>query len=605
MSDIGWSLAIDTPLGDGALTLLALDGVETLSQPFQFTLVAASRAPYVDPQALLGRSVDVALKGGDGIARPLNGVVTRVSQDGAHVTLEMRPWLWLLTLSGDHRVFQRLTVVEILQKVFAAYPQARLRNDLVMTYDKLEYCVQYGESDFAFVSRLLETAGIAYRFEHARGEHTLVLVDDLAKYPPCPSAATVPWQALGERSEWLSDARVEAVAFEQALTADGYRTGDYNFRTPATSLATVDGAGKVYEYPGGYELKAAGEAVAKRRGEELAAPRRRLHGASPIRHLQSGTKLGVTGHPAQDVNGGYVLLSVHHSAERRQYENRFTAFPDDMPFRPPRLTPRPRIPGAQTAVVVGPEGKEVWTDEYGRIKLQFHWDRLGQNDADSSCWVRVSQAWAGRGWGAFALPRIGQEVVVSFLDGDPDRPLVTGCVYNGENPVPYALPDNQTRTTLKSRSTPSAEGFNELRFEDKAGEEEVFLQAQKDLTITVLNDRAETVKQNRTVTVQEGDATFTVAKGKSDVEIAGNATETIKGDALQTVSGALTIQVSGDVTIKADGTVTVESGGTLNIKSGAAMSVEAGAALTLKGASVQISGGGATVDLQGGIVKLN
>lgn len=629
MTDVSWSLEVATPLGAGTLSLQSFEGVEMISRPFLFNLIASTSAAWLDPQAIAGKPIDVTLKGGDGIARTFNGVVSRFSQGSSRCTIEMRPWLWLLTLSRNNRIFQNLTVADILTKVFADYDLQTMRSDLVLSYSPIEYCVQYDESDFDFVSRLMEAAGIAYYFEQKPGKHTMVLVDDPAKFPACPNAASVPWLALGSGSEWLSDLRIESVELEQIAVADGFKTTDYNFTTPATALLASAGEGKVYEYPAGAALKADSEAVAKRRSEELAALASQLHGSSPLRHLASGTNFTLTGHPADAFNKKYALLSVHHDAQRRGYTNRFTAFPADIPFRPARITPRPRIAGSQTAIVVGASGKEIWTDEYGRIKVQFHWDQLGKNDADSSCWVRVSQSWAGKSWGAFALPRIGQEVVISFLEGDPDRPLVTGCVYNGDNPVPYALPDNQSRTTLKSQSTPSAEGFNELRFEDKAGDEEVFLQAQKDLTVKVLNNSTETVKQDRTVTVEEGNDAFTVSKGNwttsiatgnathgvkgnSTITIEGNADETVKGNAAQTVSGNLTIEVTGNVTIKASGSIAIESGTGMTVKGGTSVAIEAGTALTLKGLTVEVTAsasgkfdGGGMLELKGGLVKLN
>ncbi len=620
MSDPAWSLELSTPLGADALNLLSFDGTERISEPFHFTLVAQTALAYVDPSALIGKSVDVTLKGGDGKERVFNGIVARLTQGSSRCTIEMRPWLWLLTLARNDRIFQNLNVIDILKKVFADYGASAMRSEVVLTYDKIDYCVQYDESDFNFVSRLMESAGIAYRFEHKAGSHTMVLVDDSAKFPACPNAATVKWQSLGA-SEWLADARIESAELERRAVPDGFAAGDYNFTTPATELQGKAGKGKVYEYPGGFEFKADADAVAKRRGEELAALAGLLHGSSPLRHLASGTVFTLGNHPADEFNGKYVLLAVTHHAERRRYENGFAAFPADVPFRPPRLTRRPRIAGAQTAIVVGPSDKEIWTDQYGRIKVQFHWDRLGKSDENSSCWVRVSQAWSGKSWGAFALPRIGQEVVVSFLEGDPDRPLVTGCVYNGDNPVPYALPENQTRTTIKTQSSPKAVGFNELRFEDKKDSEEVFLQAQKDLNVTVLNNATEKVKKDRTVTVEEGNDVFTVSKGDWTTSVAtgnathgvkGNSTVTIEGNSDETVSGNLTINVTGNVTIKATGSVAIESGTGMTLKGGTSVAIEAGTALTLKGLSVEVKAsakgsfdGGGMLELKGGLVKLN
>ncbi|WP_052134213.1 type VI secretion system Vgr family protein [Sphingomonas sp. 37zxx] len=621
MTALSWSLTLTTPLGDGALNPSSFTGTEGISEPFHFTLVATMPGDFVDPAPLIGQPVAIGLIGGDGVVRHFHGIVIRMAQAHSTCTLEVRPWLSLLGYAQNNRIFQNKTVIDIVKAVFADYPAADFRDACVLAYDPIDYCVQFGESDFAFVSRLLEAAGIAYYFEHQAAAHTLVLVDDSANFPACPNSATVPWLSLGDSSEWLSDARIATIEHRQALVPDGYRTSDYHFVTPLTTLLGTAGGGKIYEYPGGFTKKDQADATAKRRAEEVAAAKVLLAGTSPLRHLAAGTRFTLSGYPTGALNADYVLLSVEHRAERRHYANAFTAFPAATPYRPPRRTPRPSIAGAQTAKVVGPADKEIWTDEYGRIKVQFPWDQQGTSDENSSCWIRVAQSWAGTGWGGFALPRIGQEVVVSFLDGDPDRPLVTGCVYNGTNPVPYALPDNMTRTTLKSRSTPQADGFNELRFEDKAGSEEVFLQAQKDLTVSVLNNATETVKQKRSVTVQEGDASFTVSKGNwttkvetgnATHEVKGNTTVKVEGNAEETITGNLTIKVSGNVTIQASGSCSVEATGALSVKGSSSVAIEAGSSLTLKGATVAVSAsgtgsfdGGGMLELKGGMVNLN
>ena len=603
MSDAAtWSLVLTTPLAAEGPALTALDGTETLSEPFLFTLEAKSPGNYLDPAALVGKAAGVTLIDGRGAQRHIHGLVTRLRQDGSGCVIELRPWLWQLAFTRDNRIFQNKSVPDILAAVFAAYDNQAHKSALVLTYAPLDYCVQYAESDLDFVSRLMEEAGIAYYFEYSADAHTLVLVDDPGKFPPCPNAATLPWLVPGG-GDWLSDHRVESLELVQSMAAETYQATDYNFRTPATSLLAKAGkAGRtVYDYPGNYTAKADGDSVAKRRAEELGTLAAQLRGRSPVRHLTAGTTVTLSGHPAANFNGKFALYSVTHHAERRGYNNEFTAFPAATPFRQPRRTPQPRIAGSQTAIVTGPAGKEIWTDEYGRIKVQFHWDRAGQNDDKSSCWIRVAQSWAGTSWGAFTLPRVGQEVVVSFLDGNPDRPLVTGCVYNGDNPVPYALPDGQSRSTLKSQSTPGASGFNEIRFEDKAGEEELFVQAQKDLLVTVLNNSTETVKQDRAVTVEEGNATLTISKGNWTTSVAtGDASHSVKGklkeeiggDAQQSVTGNLTIEVTGNVTIKSSGTVTVEATGALSLK-GATVEITASASAT-------IDGGGA-LNLKGGL----
>ena len=387
-----------------------------------------------------------------------------------------------------------------------------------------------------------------------------------------------------------------------------------------------------------YQTVDAGETLARRRIEAFAAVATEVAGESPVRALRAGGAFTLTAHPDPALNARYVVRSVSHHAARREYANSFTAFPATTPFRPPRATPSPRISGSQTAIVVGPAGKEMYTDKYGRVKVQFHWDQRGKKDENSSCWIRVAQSWAGVSWGAFTLPRIGQEVVVTFLNGDPDRPLITGCVYNGDNPVPYALPDEETKTTLKSNSSAGGGGFNEIRLEDKKDHEEFYLHAQKDMTVDVLNNQTVTITQDRaatiskgndTLTITEGDRTVAVSKGKEthtvagtrDLTVTGNETRANKADFSHSVSGNFTLDVSGDITIKASGAVTLQSGTGLTLKAGTALSASSGTSLEAKaGTGLSLSGattaevkagasgtvdGGGILNLKGGLVKLN
>ena len=343
----------------------------------------------------------------------------------------------------------------------------------------------------------------------------------------------------------------------------------------------------------------------------------------------------------------YVLHAVAHRGGRHVYANSFTGFPSSDPFRPPRNALKPRIPGTQTAVVVGKSGEEIWTDKYGRIKVQFHWDQLGNNDENSSCWIRVAQGWAGKNWGAMWLPRIGQEVVVAFLDGDPDRPLIVGSVYNGQQPVPYTLPDEETKSTVKSNSSKGGNGFNEVRFEDKAQSEEIYIHAQKDMKVDVLNDltwtvdhdETATVKNNRTRTISEGNDTLTVSQGNRSVTVTqgdetltvsqGKRTVTVTGTETHTSKNGFTHEVTGDCTLKVTGNVTIQATGSITIKAGTSLELDAGTSLTLKagtslsgnaGTSLSLSGGvsaemkgsasatvegGGTLTLKGGIVTIN
>src|ERR1700722_4954866 len=377
---VEWSLVVKTPLDDNALTLTRLEGQEHVSAPFHLPLTMSAVAP-VDASRLLGKPTCITLMDGAGNKRYLHGLVTRLVQSGGECVAELRPWLWMLTLFTDNRIFQAKSIPEIIAAVFDDAGFVDYRNDLRQTYAPRDYCVQFQESNFAFVSRLMEEAGICYFFEHSDSAHTLVLADDSASFLDCENAANLPYLQLAAGGDWLTDLRVEAVASEAEVTVQAFQVHDFNFTTPSTDLKVSTGSGKpkVYEYPGGYATKDDGETVAKRRIEQFEAVAAQINGTSPARALGAGGAFTLTGHPDATLNVRHVLRSVAHSASRREYTNNFVAFPAATIFRPPRLTPAPRIGGSQTAIVVGPAGKEIYTDQYGRVKVQFHWDQLGKN----------------------------------------------------------------------------------------------------------------------------------------------------------------------------------------------------------------------------------
>ncbi len=662
------SLSVSTPLGKDSLILTEFSGTEHVSGLFDFTLVmqSATGAQDLDLSKLVGQHLTVTLTG-DGGTRIVDGLCTRVVQTASSYVAELRPWLWMLGLTTDHRIFQTKTAVEIIKQVFQDLGYTDFKDSTTATYTKRDYCVQYGESSLNFVLRLMEDEGIFYFFTHEAGKHTLVLGDDASAFADISGTSTVPYLPLPVGKDWVDGLHVSDCALEQAVTSGCYQADDYNFTTPATQLkATVtgkSGAPQVYEYPGNYTTKDQGDGIAKVRVAELQAGAKRLTGGGVVRAFTAGQKFTLSGHPRSDLNAAWVLHSVSHSATFREYSNRFAALPSDTTFRPPRITPVPRIPGTQTATVVGKSGQEIYTDQYGRIKVQFHWDQVGTSDENSSCWVRVAQGWAGKSWGAFFLPRIGMEVVVSFLEGNPDQPLVTGCVYNGTNTVPYTLSDDQTKSTIKTNSSTGGAGFNEIRFEDKADSEEIYVQAQKDMNVLIKNSRTTTVdeaddtltlnKGNRSVTITKGNDTLTISEGNRTSEIAkGNETHSVKGTRDLTVTGAethtnkdaFTHKVTGDFTLKVDGNITIEAGGSVTIKAGTGLTVQSGTDMTLKagtgltakastdalvqglnatvkadvgatlqgGATVTVKGsaqasidGGGMTEVKGGLVKLN
>lgn len=600
----GAALRLSTPLGPDALIALALEGEERLSAPFDYTVEAEATEDGLDLASLPGQSADVTLVDGDGGETALNAVIWSVRSRGRSVTLRLRPWWSRLGLSSDHRVFQDMGVLAILDAIVGEASLGPVKKTVSAEPPARPYCVQFGETHLDFLSRLLEAEGIGYFFEHVSGEHSLVLFDDVGNCPALPGGDL---QALDlpTSSSFVQDRRVQGLTARSALAPGKVDVRDYVFETPDQTLeASIGDAPRgLYLWPGGHATADAGQSVARRRLEAHEAGATGVEGETPWRPLRAGHAITLTGAP-EGLNVKHLVRALRRRAGDNLYIATFDALPADIPYRPALLTPRPAAPGPQTAIVTGPDGEEIWTDRHGRVKVQFHWDRKGEKDENASCWLRVAQSLAGAGWGAFHLPRIGQEVVVSFLDGDPDRPLVTGVVYNGANPPPYDLPAEQTKSTLKSDSSKDAEGFNELRFEDKAGEEEVFLHAQKDLVIEVENAR--------TTTVKEGDDSLTVG-GKRTVKITGDETrtyeakltETVTGDYVLTVKGGLTIKVSGNVAIQADGGLNLKSGGAFSIAAGGAFSLSAGSSASISaGSSVEIKGA-AMVQVQGGVVKVN
>jgi len=607
-------LTISTPLGKDKLLLRAFHGEERISGLFHFNLEMVSEDSNLDFSAIVGKSATIAITLNDGSKRYINGIVGRFIQAGSDARLttyymDLYPWLWMLTFTADSRIFQNQTVPQIIETVFSELGYTDYRNSLTGAYEQREYCVQYQETAFAFVSRLMEDEGIFYFFEHEDGKHTLVLADDLDAHKPCPGLTAAHYRLSA--INWTDDQAVTRCNLEQQVVTGKYDMDDFNFETPSTDLiASVTGNGsnmRVYEYPGGFSKKDVGEKKANVRIEERELPAKLLRGDSHCRAFVSGYKFTLKDHNRQDINGAYVLRWISHRGTQGSYNNSFEAFPADVPFRPPRQTPRPIIAGAQTAIVVGKSGEEIWTDKYGRIKVQFHWDQRGQKDENSSCWIRVDQGWAGKQWGGLFIPRIGQEVIVSFLEGDPDRPLVTGAVYNAEQAVPYTLPADQTRSTIKTNSSKGGGGFNEIRFEDKKDSEEIFVHAQKDMVIKIENDRTKdvlhdevnTIKNSRTTTIQEADEKLIVEKGNRTVQvntgnethevkgtrsltITGNETHTNKADFSQDVKGNFTLKITGNLTIDVTGSVTIKAGTSLTIKAGTSLTNEAGTSLTNK-----------------------
>lgn len=656
-------VAVGSPLGDDVLLFRSMNGTERLSRLFRYNLTLLSEEQSINFADIVGQNLTVQLELPDDKTRYFNGYVSRFVQtraegDLAEYQATIVPWLWLLTRTADCRIFQEKTVPEIIKEVFRDAGFTDFDDSLSGSYRTWEYCVQYRETDFNFVSRLMEQEGIYYFFEHADGKHTLVLADSLSAHQTFPGYEEIPYRPAGSTSPIE---HIGGWTLEQAIQPGVYVLNDYDFEKPkkdllARSVIQRDHAAadyEIFDYPGEYTENADGDSYAKVRIQELQASYEIVSSESDAQGICCGYTFKVTDHTRQDQEREYLVTSTTIYVESDSYDSaaeggggpffqcQFSAMDSSQPFRPPRVTPKPVIQGPQTAVVVGKDGEEIWTEKHGRVKLQFHWDRYGESDEDSSCWIRVSQPWAGANWGGVFLPRIGQEVIVEFLEGDPDRPIITGRVYNGDNMYPYALPDNQTQSGFKSRSTKDGTGdnFNEIRFEDKKGEEQVYIHAEKnedivvendktedvghDETITIGNDRTETVKHDETMTVENdrtrnvnNNETVTVAMmrthtvGINEAITVGAAQEVTVGgfrtltvglyqntaiglDHSETIGKNHTVDVGDDETITIGKKLLIEVGDEITIKTGkASINMKKDGTINIEGKDITIKGSG-------------
>lgn len=581
-------LRLSTPLGGDTLVIERLEGHESVSTPFELTLDLLSLDANVDAKKLLKEPVTITVVLPTGGERFFHGRVRRFVQLGRSLAgtsyrAEVVPALWFLSLGMDCRVFQAKSVPDIIKSVLKEAGVTDVRDALTGSYSPREYCVQYRESHLDFISRLMEEEGIFYFFEHTKDKHTMVLADaSSAVKPGVVTKLRVEAAVAGSRM-LVDDDAIAELSVEMGVRSSGKITlMDYNDTTAKRLEGSATGtnaanASKLnqYDYPGGFQAVADGERLARVRIEEAESLTQVVTGATSCRAVASGQKLEVTNHYRHDVNAAYQILSAQHVAEQGTYRSgeadgsfsfatQFRAIPHAVPFRPSRSTPRSIVHGTQTAVVVGPKGEEIFVDKYGRVKVQFYWDHLGKNDDKSSCWVRVSSNWAGKQWGFIQIPRIGQEVVVDFLEGDPDRPMIVGRVYNGEQMPPYDLPANMTQSGVKTRSSKggAAADFNEIRFEDKKGSEQLFVHAQKDYVVEVEHDRmltvdndetivitgkrTETVTKDETITYKEGDQSVTlekgdqslvISKGKQEITVEGDRSITVKTGNVETTVG--------------------------------------------------------------------
>jgi type VI secretion system secreted protein VgrG len=672
-------LALETSLGANVLGVQSVTIQEPISRLFLIEAVLSSDDGEINFDDVLGNNVTLRLQiGGEG-NRFFNGICSRISQianAGSFATyrVEVVPWLWFLTRTADCRIFQKKKTPDIIQEVFKGHGFSDFRLSLSGSYVEKEYCVQYRETDFNFVSRLMEEEGIFYFFEHENGKHTLVLADSKSALAPYPEYAELTFSELDKGdagrecvTEWIMEKEVQPVA---------YTLNDHNFEKSKTSLVSSANVSRqhggatfeIYDYPGEYLVAGEGERRAQVRLDELQSQNEVLRGQTSARGVATGCTFTLKEHTRADQNDReYLVTSVSMQIDAGSFASggssgefytcSFTCIPAAQPFRAPRLTPKPVVQGPQTAVVVGPKGEEIYVDKYGRVKVQFHWDRYGKADENSSCYIRVSQVWAGTNWGSMFTPRIGQEVVVSFEEGDPDRPIIIGSVYNDAVMPPYPLPDKKTISTTKSNSTPGGGGFNEMRMDDKKGEEQIFIHAEKNIDLRVKNnayewvgydshqivkhDKFEKVENNRNEDVLKdhiekiGKDRHLKIVGKEAKAVDLSLSLTVKGDVIEVfkanhsedvtkdyylkaqnivieASTNITLKVgsssiaieAGGIGIKTSGQLKIESTGPAEMKSSATLKLEGGATADLKSPMTTVSGDGMTT-IKGGLVKIN
>ncbi len=666
---------------------------EELSKPFRVSLSLLSLDADITFDALIRQPAHLTLFGqGVGVARHFSGVVNEVRYLGtgrrfSRYQIVLVPQLWFLTQRQDCRIFQQKSAPDIISEVLDEAAVTDYRLELSGTYSPKEYVLQYRETDSQFVQRMLAEHGMWYYFEHTDTTHTMVVVDsndaisDLVS-TPLNASYIGPIVYHSDAGGTADREHITDLELVNRVKTGHVTYTDYNYEQPKipqemTSNGDLDQDLKLFDYPGRYVDPAVGQV---RAGEWMAdhiVENQQVEASSDVMRLTSGYSFNISDHPRMEINRDYIMLSVIHTGHNPQvhedesaglpttYHNQFVCIPRDVEYKAPKL-PAPIVDGPQTAVVVGPAGEEIYTDKLGRIKVQFHWDRYGAQDEHASCWIRVSQSMAAPTWGAVYLPRIGHEVVVTFLEGDPDRPLVTGAVYNGLHFPPYSLPENKTRTTFRTQ-THKGTGYNELSFEDEANQEEIYIHAQKDMSTKVLNNRyrdigqdeflkvarnqtnevngdhketidghkttqvnstfTETVEQDVSVTynanetqyvkndanLEIGDNRITKIGKNDDLDVGENSNLTVGSsrssdvgaDDNQTIGGNLTVSVKGNTSYKSDGATQIISGEKIVLKTGSSSLVmSSDGTIKLSGAAITIEGSDKVI-VKGGNVAIN
>ena len=687
MSTDNQLVAISTPLGDDKLVLRQAHVTEELGQPFSIDVELLSEDEDISLDDILGKNVTIRLET-ETESRYFNGIVTEFFQKenvarNACFGAVVRPWFWLLTLSETCRIFQEKTYPEIIKSVFKDLGFSDFEDQLTGTYSAQEYVVQYNESDFNFVSRIMEQEGIYYYFVHTNGKHSLVMADDSSVQP---DIGEVPFYEKEDTNYQVEIEGITKWENYRKIRTGGVSLGDFDFTTPSKNLSAVTKDPKTgslaslqkFNYPGKYTERKDGTSYTKILMEKENVHYDQKYSEGNMRTLYAGSQFKLIDHHRDDQNDNYLVVKFTCVLKSEQYVSTssdndvalfscsFTAIPAKVTYRPQQLANKPKITGPQTAMVVGKQGEEIWTDKYGRVKVLFHWDRESKADEKSSCWIRVSQTWAGKNWGSMQIPRIGQEVLVDFIHGDPDRPIIIGSVYNGSTMPPYDLPTNATMSGIKSRSSKGGVGFNEIRLEDKKGEEQIFIHGEKNQDTNIKNDCFETIGNDKHLVVKN-DQVILIENNRSEevkadhvekigkdrhLDIVGKEAKKVKGSLSLTVTGDVsevfkanhsmqitddsyikgtnicieatdnitlkvggsTIAISSDgIAIETSGDIKLDAGGKVDVKSGADTKIDAGANANIKsGANTEIKAtgmadlkAGGIASVKGSMVKIN
>ncbi|WP_422528457.1 type VI secretion system Vgr family protein [Serratia fonticola] len=597
---------------------------EQFSAPFTLELEVASASPNVEFRSILDNTATLTIWRETEVQRIVNGIVTSVEQgdSGLHQTryrLSVRPALWRAGLRQNSRIFQQQGFLQILETLMKENNIIDYAHAFRYPHAAREFCVQYNENDLDFLHRMAAEEGIYYFFEHENGKHTLVFADDNIIVNDGPTLPYYPDQPQTS----LDELCITTFKRRESLRPSDVLLKDYTFKNPEWAAEYRDYARDDehqstqylhYDYPGRYKNTGpSGEKFAQWRIQALRNDAHQGEGASNCPALQPGVRFTLENHPLDTLNTSWQVTQAIHSGQQPQaletvsggqgttITTQFAFIPNNQTWRP-LSRPKPRIDGAQIAIVTGPPSEEIYCDPYGRVKVRFLWDRSGKDDDTSSCWIRVSHPWAGPRWGMSAIPRIGHEVIVEFLNGDPDQPVIIGRTYHANHLPPGNLPGSKTQMSIRSK-THKGEGFNELRFEDEKDNEEVFVHAQKNMAIRVLNSKDERVNYNRSTSIGH-DEELVVANDRK-VTVEGNQDQKITGNNLVMTEGDRGIQVKGDLAQKVSGVFSVDSNGDLTLQSNSKLTLKVGGSFVvihaggvdIKAPSINLNSGGSPGDL--------